>query len=366
MSGFIKTALSKIGKTSITFRRTPLLLMSVMMICSLTAQAGGYTYELIDPFGDGEIQIFGLDQTGNVTGGVNPGDGNRVGFILDSASGELTLVPELTVLFDLNNSGAGAGDVGGLGDTSICAIRDKRGEVTTFNPPSVQAGILTDCDARGRNARGVVSGWEIGFDQNNDITGWVGFIHDPKKGTFEEFLPTAGNEHTIVGQINARGEVAGNVRYRSEDQIYPGSPPGRYGFRRNANGSFKFFTINGSLQTRARGISDSGLMTGFFLLGDVFRPYVAQVPKGTGFDDVTIPDDQILDLGSCVPPSGPPPYPPGPGEEWTLDNDAFAAAVSNDGTVVGSCDGYWVLRDFAGNLIDFEYLGSTGYIATPN
>ena len=103
--------------------------MSAMMICSLTAQAGGYTYELIDPFGDGDIKIFGLDQTGNITGGVNPGDGNRVGFILDRASGELTLVPELGVLFDLNNSGAGAGDVSGPGNTSICAIRDKDGVV---------------------------------------------------------------------------------------------------------------------------------------------------------------------------------------------------------------------------------------------
>jgi hypothetical protein len=117
--------------------------------------------------------------------------------------------------------------------------------ITTFDPPSVQDGFLTDCEPRGRNASGVVSGWEV--------------------------------------EINARGELAGGVRYLSEDQVYPGSPEGRYGFRRNKDGSFKFFTINGNLFTRARGISDNGLMTGFFLPGDLHKGYVAEVPKGAGF-----------------------------------------------------------------------------------
>ena len=339
----------------------------MLMIYSLPAQAGGYTYETVDPLANGLVQVFGLDQPGNITGNVYAGGDERVGFILDTKSGELTLVPEVRVLFDLNNDGEGAAAVTGDDLESICALRDRDGVITTFDPPSVQDGFLTDCEPRGRNASGVVSGWEIEIDENGFIgeNGWVGFIHDPQMGTFEEFLPTAPDEQTIVGQINARGELAGGVRYRSEDQVYPGSPPGRYGFRRNKDGSFKFFTINGNLFTRARGISDNGLMTGFFLPGDLHKGYVAEVPKGAGFDDISIPDDQVFDPGSCVPVTTPPPYPSGPGEEWTADNENFASAIRNDGVVVGNCDGYWLLRDSDGVLIDFEYLGSAGFIATP-
>jgi len=108
-------------------------------------------------------------------------------------------------------------------------------------------------------------------------------------------------------------------------------------------------------------------MTGFFLPpGDLHKGYVADVPKGAGFEDVSIPDDQVLDPGSCVPVTTPPPYPPASGEEWIADNENFTAAIGNDGTVVGNCDGYWILRDSGGVLIDFEYLGSAGCIATPN
>ena len=342
------------------FVSTFLLFASIAFSGSAYAQAAGYTYVTVDPLANGLVQVFGLDQSGNITGNVYAGGDDRVGFILDTKSGELTLVPEVGVIFDLNNDGEGAAAFTGADFESVCALRDRDGVITTFDPPSVQDGFLTDCEPRGRNASGVVSGWEVG------VNGWVGFIHDPQMGTFEEFLPTAPNEQTIVGQINARGELAGGVLYLSEDQVYPGSPPGWYGFRRNKNGSFKFFTINGNLFTRAQGISDNGLMTGFFLPGDLTRGYVAEVPKGAGFDDISIPDDQVLDPGSCVPVTTPPPYPPGPGEEWTAGNENFAAAIRNDGVVVGNCNGYWLLRDSDGELIDFEFLGSAGFIATPN
>jgi hypothetical protein len=54
------------------------------------------------------------------------------------------------------------------------------------------------------------------------------------------------------------------------------------------------------------------------------------------------------------------------GEEWTADNENFTSAIRNDGVVVDNCDGYWILRDSDGVLIAFEYLGSAGFIATPN
>ena len=204
--------------------------LSLSLGFGINAQAGGYTYETVDPLANGLVQVFGLDQIGNITGNVDPGDGERIGFILDTKGGELTLVPEVRNLFDLNNDGKGAASLTGADGESVCALRDRDGVITTFDPPSVQDGFLTDCEPRGRNASGVVSGWEIEIDENGFIgeNGWVGFIHDPKMGTFEEFLPTAPDEQTIVGQINARGELAGGVMYRSEDQVYPGSPEGRY------------------------------------------------------------------------------------------------------------------------------------------
>jgi len=338
------------------------------------ARVGEYTYERIDPLGNGLARVFGLDETGNITGNIDVGDGDIVGFILNTKNGMLTLDPEIQSLWDINNSGAGAGNVIDSYGAQVCALRDKRGVVTTFTPPSSQQDLFTRCSARGRNDSGVVSGWKR---ENNEAgrtgeNGWVGFIHDPEKATFEEFLPTAANEQTIVGQINAKGELAGGVYYHSASEVYEDSPPGSYGFRRNKDGSFKFFTINGLLSTRARGISDNGLMTGFFFTGaygDISKGYVAKVTKGAGFENINIPDDQILDPGICVPVSTDPPYEPVPEAEaeWQVEYDTFSSAIANDGTALVSCNGYWILRRVSdGNILDYRFLGFASFIATPD
>jgi hypothetical protein len=187
MLNMSSTMLCEMKKSAISLCYRPLLIALSLVIFSMPAQAGGFTYEPIDPLANGLVQAFGVDQPGNVTGNVDPGDGERIGFILDTNSGELTLVPEVVTLFDLNNDGEGSAIVTGDDGESVCALRDRDGVITTFDPPSIEDGFLTDCSARGRNASGVVSGWERG------VNGWVGFIHDPQMGTFEEFLPTAAS-----------------------------------------------------------------------------------------------------------------------------------------------------------------------------
>ena len=99
------------------------------------------------------------------------------------------------------------------------------------------------------------------------------------------------------------------------DEAYPGSPPGRYGYLRQPDGSVKYFAISESQgipgQTRARGISESGLVTGFYLDPDTFEfeSHITTLSSGAAFESITLTDDQVLYKAPCndnlPPPQGP-------------------------------------------------------------
>ena len=313
-----------------------------MVMIYASAASAEYDFEIVSPPGSVFVQVFGINDAGEVVGQADDGSA-PFSFIYDMKSGEYTTIGTDFSALEISNSGVIVGDSG-----DFCAIRDKKGDITLFYPPSYTNGSF--CLARGVNSKGKVSGFEI------DATGvWLGFVYDSKQGTFEEFLPS---NQTIAHGINAQGQIAGNV-FLEADDAFLGSAAGRYGFVREADGSVKYFAISQSFpgQTSGRGISESGLVAGFYLDTFAFerKSYVTTVSDGTAFEEITLTDDEVVHQKPCDPNL---PASPGPGYE--LFTDVTASQVRNDGVVVGSCVDVY-LDGTTGDFVQYF----NGFIATP-
>ena len=179
-----------------------------------------------------------------------------------------------------------------------------KGAYTLFSHP-----CCTDTVVRGISNTGLVTG----FAFNGSPTSARGFIYDPASNTFTGITFPDGNVVYAQG-INGRGQVVGSVRLLS-NAAYQGSPPGHYGYLRERNGATTLFRVNG-LETRARGIDDAGLITGWTKdTSGVFHGYVATLPGLSGYQVVSVPAAQIFEV---------------PGEDSTAPQ-----AVDNSGRVVG-------------------------------
>ena len=341
MYGFIKNVLNKFGKPSITLRCTSLLLLPVMLVCSLPAHAE-YSYQLVIPPGAEHAQTLGINNAGTVVGTTFDDVGPGYSFTYDMKKGKYTTISNEFTVIDISNPGVMVGDVDG-----VCAMRDKKGNITPLFPPSWTVDSF--CQARGVNPDGKVSGFE--FDENFD---WLGFIYDPEYGTYEEFLPSL---QTIAQGINAQGQNVGSVDLEA-DEAYPGSVPGRYGYLRQTDGSVKYFEISKSIpgESRGRGLSENGLISGFYLDSDTFefKSYVTTLSQGSEFETITLADDEMVYQKPCDPDLLPlPGY-------VLLFTDMTAARVRNDGVVVGSCTDY----HYNETTYDWNWY-SYGFIATP-
>lgn len=344
MSKFIANTFNKIGRTAIVFRCIPLLLL-YMMMCSLPAYAE-YSYQVVSFPGVVSTYFNGINNAGKVIGGA--GDhGASFAFIYDMKSGEYTDIDPEFWATEISNPGVMVGSV-----DNVCAMRDKQGNITTFFPPSWAVDKF--CNAAGVNSNGKVSG--VVRDAEDDEFGiWTGFIYDPEYDTYEEFLPS---RRTITRAINAQGQNVGSV-WLFENEAYAGSPEGHYGYLRQVDGSVKYFAISQSRpgRTRARGISENGLVSGFYVDPDTFewKGYVATLSDGNEFEEITLSDDQVVYQRPCDP--NVPPSPPG--YEF-FGTDIIASQIRNDGVVVGSCWD-WYFNDTTGDWIEYAH----GFIATP-
>jgi hypothetical protein len=81
------------------------------------------------------------------------------------------------------------------------------------------------------------------------------------------------------------------------DGAYPGSPAGQYGFVREPDTTITLFRVNG-LATRARGISDTGIVTGF--AGSPSVGYTVVAPTGGGYRDLTVPEESLFAVPGTV------------------------------------------------------------------
>ena len=302
------------------------LLVPAVALAGLSLAASGhelvtaYDFVTIDPPGGLFTALNGVNGSGTAVGGAEYSDDSRSNFRFDLRTGETTPVPtELGGLsftpLGINDAGTIVGALGG-GDDSLGAILDKKGQYTTFAIPGFAATV-----ARAVGPAGLVSGYAIAGPDD-----WSGFLYDPGTGSTDLFL--TGSQQVIPQGINARGQLVGSVAL-PVDGAYPGAPAGQYGFVRERDGTLTLFRVNG-LATRARGISDTGLVTGF--MGSPSVGYTAWAPTGGGYRDLTVPADTLLAVPGAV--------------------ATFPQAIDNRGRIVGSWFG-------ADNL-------QRGFVATPS
>lgn len=309
-----------------------MIVMLLAMICSLPVLAE-YSYQLVLPPGADNARLWGINNAGTAVGWFFNGVG-YTSFEYDIKKGGYTMLGDDFIAMEISNTGVMVGNPGYA--PWMCAIRDKEGTVTELYPPSWNDAVSV-CDARGVNADGKVSG----FVTDVDGVFW-GFIYDPEYDTFEEFLPSS---RTIGQGINAQGQHVGSV----ED----------FAYLREVDGSVKIFAIEQSFFgiARARGISENGLMSGFFVDPETWAyvSFVTAIPEAEGFSTVSLSEDEILYVSPCDPE-----LPPAP-EGYFVLTDIIATAVRNDGVVTGLCNEYYVAEDWS----DFVVLGNYGLIATP-
>jgi hypothetical protein len=255
------------------------------------AWAAGYKFEIVDYPGAPQTAIFGINNPGMAVGyGFGFTNVTSINFQYDTKKKTFTVVPSVpgydeTDITGINNVGTMVGSVYSLNSdgsrTESGVIRRKDGTFTVFRQPG-----WDNTEPRGINEVGLVAGFSYSADQSS----WVGFIYDPRTNTFTTMLPSP---ITIVAGINNRGQTAGSV-WLYPDAVYPGSGQGAYAFVRDADGRLTLFRVNG-MPTRARGITDSGVITGF--LDDpttVFKGFVTKLQGSSSYQAVSIPDSSLL------------------------------------------------------------------------
>jgi hypothetical protein len=267
-----------------------LLVLAVAIAGAIPAQAA-YKYTSIDYPGATLTQVFGINDSGKLVGAAIIGV-TTIGFEYDSKRATFTVLPNVpgapvTTTLGINNAGVIVGSAGNSNDNDRGVILDKGAFAFFANP----GWAFTQ--GRGiSNTSGLVSGYS--FDGNAT---YVGFIYDVKHNTFNNFLPST---FTIAQGINGRQDVVGNVTLDA-NVAYPGAPADSYGFVRHRSGTIQLFGVTGGSGVRGRGNNNSGLITGFFTDSTgTQRGFVARLAARSGFQSVTLSDNDLLDVPSAA------------------------------------------------------------------
>ena len=306
-------------------RRHALFALAIgMLAASTVVRAQGYAYDAIDSPSAPDTQVFGINNRGDAVGNGFDSVGSYP-FVYNTKSGTFTSVANITG-FDRTSILANS-DAGILGGSVVNVapfvrsglIMDKRGNAKVIQHPD--AVFLTQI--RGISANGMA----VGFRDDVDPFTIVGFIYDPKDGSFTDLIPSL---QTVAQGINSRGEVVGSsVFLPGEDPCNTGFPgTTRYGWLRTTDGNITYFSVNGG-RTSARGISDAGAIVGYTEDPFTFfeaKSFVTQL-DGTQCQDIAIADEDMLAY---------------PGSSRTL-----AQSINNSGEVVGTyVDDAFVLHGF--------------------
>lgn len=291
----------------------------------MVAQAQ-YDYQQLDYPGAPDTQVFGINDRANVVGNGFDGLGTYP-FVYGLQKGAFTDVAPLagyssTSVLGINGRGDMVGSVTSLDESTISGfIRDKKGNFTVFDHPDA----LSFTNARGINNGGLVTGFR---DVDDFDVATVGFIYDSMSDTFTDLIPTSF--FTIAHGINKKGEVVGGSSFFEENDPCP-DLGNRYGWFRATDGIVTYFEVNGSL-TRARGITDEGLIVGFFFDPNdgKFKGFITELNGPPPCRSITVAADDVIEF---------------PGADAT-----FPEGINKAGDIVGSYD---------------DLTNSHGFIATP-
>lgn len=304
-----------------------LILTAGMLAGPMAALAqANYDYESIVYPGSEFDQVFGINDRGDAVGNgfVDP---DTIPYVYDTKKGTFTnvvTVPgfDVTSVLGISDKGVLVGSVfdADLG-TESGVIIDKKGNATVFSHPD--AVFFTQ--ARAVNNKGQVTGYR---DSPNDLFLLEnGFIYDSKTGTFTDIVPSI---FTIAQGINSQGDVVGSAIFDEasgvDDPCGSSDPFVRRGWRRAKDGTVTYFSVNGG-ETSARGITDSGIITGFVNDPDsgMFKGLVVEL-DGSQCQSFTIADADLLQF-----PGG---------------FNTFAQGIKNSGEIVGSYDDGMTISGF--------------------
>ena len=271
--------------TTRSMRALHLLLWLVAIAAAIPAQAA-WKYTIIDYPGATQTQVFGLNNSGEAVGQAVVGT-TTINFAYNSKKGTFTVLPNvpgaaITGAFAISSAGVIAGSAGD-GSNNRGIILDK-GAFSFFSAPG---WAYTEARAISNNGRLIT-----GFAADSTLSNYVGLIYDVEDNSFTKFLPST---FTIAQGINSQKQTVGNVQLDA-NVAYPGAPAGAYGFFRPPNGDIVFFTVNGALVNRPRGINNSGLVTGFYNITGAQRGFVARVAASPAYQALTVPGDDLLDV----------------------------------------------------------------------
>ena len=322
------------------------VLAAGLLAAPMVAQAD-YDFQLFEYPGSTSDQVFGINNRGDVAGnGIVDPDG--IPYVYDTKKGGFTNVTPVagfdqTVVFGISDKGVLVGSVRNFDpdppfdDKVSGLIIDKNGASTVFDHPDAvsatgpEGNTIIFTQARGVNNKGLVTGF-----YDSATTGYVGFIYDPKTGTFID-IDTFPSYQSIAHGINSKADVVGNSWFYNGEAPCPfaGSQDElvSYGWLRTADRSISYFDVNGWKETKARGINDAGWIVGFVYdpNDDKFKGFKVKL-DGSPCQSVTVAESDLLLF---------------PGFD-----DLYPEGITNSGNIVGNVE---VEED--GN--------SHGFIATP-
>jgi len=233
----------------------PRLLVHLAAFAALvasTAASAVYVFNTVNYPGSVMTDVRGLNGTGRIVGYASIDGVNNFSF--SYAGGTFSLLPPAAVTATAH----------GINDSGVIVG-------STFEDPSPSRGFIlasgaytyftrpgwTHSHARAISGTGLVTGYS-----EDGLGATSGYIYNPVTSAFTD-ITVPGSLLTIAQGINSAGQVVGSA-------ILAG---GAHGFLRQPDGTIVIFRIGGN-PTRARGITDTGLMTGFVTMGAVTSGFV--------------------------------------------------------------------------------------------
>jgi probable HAF family extracellular repeat protein len=240
------------------FDRLSSLLLAALAV-AVPSWAFAYVFTPIQYPGATQTQVFGINDAGQVAGTATVGS-NEIAFIW--SNGTFTLLPSASPGNPVPYVATGINDAGVI----VGIANSTPGSATGDVGFTLSAGTYHYFAVAGQantEARGIGAGGDVtGFSADATLIPTGLFIYDPVANAFTPInVPGIVPSGADVAQgINAAGQVVGSARI---------SGIGNSGFLRQPNGTVTTFQI-GSLDTRARGVNDAGVIVGFYNMMDAF------------------------------------------------------------------------------------------------